>query len=167
MKRIFIAPLLALCLFATGCMAGNLVLSQDLALDYSEPKLISHTSTTLILKYEDWAMSHEIIDSETFYPGVDLSGQAEQFIRAFFIEDTRASLPPELREMAVKQREAFDIPDSAVYEDSTGSFDIVGGYSETHALGHLYIFDRAAIHHIVVKGNETHYKETAKNIRER
>ncbi|MBC7192066.1 hypothetical protein [Marinobacter sp.] len=81
MRRTFIAPLLALCLFATGCMAGNLVLSQDLALDYPEPELISHTSTTLIFKYEDWALSHEIVDAETFYPGVDLSGQAEQFIR--------------------------------------------------------------------------------------
>lgn len=167
MKRIFIAPLLALCLFATGCMAGNLVLSQDLALDYPEPELISHTSTTLIFKYEDWALSHEIVDAETFYPGVDLSGQAEQFIRSFFIEDIRASLSPELREMVVKQREAFDIPDSAIYKDSTGSFDILGGYSQTHERGHLYIFDRAAIHHIVIKGNEARYKKTAKSIRER
>lgn len=167
MKRIFIVPLLALYLFATGCMASNLVLSQDLALDYPEPKLISHTSTTLIFKYEDWAMSHEIVDAETFYPGVDLSGETERFIRSFFIEDIRPSLPPELREMAVKQREAFDIPDHAIYENAVGSFDILGGYSETHGLGHIYIFDRAAIHHIVVKGKDARYKEVAKSIRER
>ena len=167
MKRIFSVPLLALCLFATGCMAGNLVLSQDLALDYPEPELISHTSTTLIFKYEDWTMSHEIVDAETFYPGIDLSGDAEQFIRAFFTEDVRPSLSPELRDMAIKQREAFDIPDHAVYKDSLDSFDILGGYSETHGLGHIYIFDRAAIHHIVVKGKDARYKQVARSIRER
>lgn len=88
-------------------------------------------------------MSHEIVDAETFYPGVDLSGKAEQFIRAFFIEDVRPSLSAELRDMAVKQREAFDILNHAVYKDSLGSFDILGGYSKIHGLGHLYIFDRA------------------------
>lgn len=167
MKRIFIVPLLILCLFSTGCMAGNLVLSQDLALDYPEPELISHTSTTLIFKYEDWVMSHEIVDAETFYPGVDLSGNGEIFIRAFFIEDVRSSLSPELREMAVDQREAFDIPDDAVFKDSLGAFEILGGFSKAHGLGHLYVFDRAAIHHIVIKGNETRLKEVAKSIRER
>lgn len=167
MKRIFLIPLLALYLFATGCLASDLVLSQNLALDYPNPKLISHTSTTLIFKYEDWAMSHEIVDAEAFYPGVDISGDAERFIRSFFIEDIRPLLSPELRELAAKQREAFDIPDHAVYDHSLGSFEILGGYSETHGLGHIYIFDLAAIHHIVVQGQEKRYKEVAKSIRER
>jgi hypothetical protein len=167
MKRLFIVPLLALCLFATGCMAGNLVLSRNLALDYPEPELISHTRTALILKYEDWVLSHEIVDPENFYPGVDLSGNTESFIRAFFMEDVRPSLAPELREMAVKQREAFEISDPDVYRDTLGEFDILGGYSEVHGLGHLYIFDQAAIHHIVIKGNEARYKEVANSIKER
>ena len=83
--------------------SGTLVVSQDLALEYPEPELISHLSNILILKYDDWVLSHQVVDGESMYSQVDLTGVAGEFIQSIFIPEKRSVLPNWLQLLAEEQ----------------------------------------------------------------
>lgn len=147
--------------------SANLVLSQDLALEYPEPELISHTSSMLILKYEDWVLSHQVVDGASMYSQIDLSGVVGDFIRSVFIPKERASLPGWLQVLAEGQGREFGLPEGVVTSQGIGEFELLGTYSKQHAAGYLYLFDRAAIHHFVVQGSEERYRDVINSIKER
>jgi heme A synthase len=83
--------------------SGTLVVSQDLALEYPELELISHSSNMLILKYDDWVLSHQVVDGESMYSQVDLTGVTGEFIQSIFIPEKRSVLPNWLQLLAEEQ----------------------------------------------------------------
>jgi len=159
--------LLSMLLTAFQAQSGELVLSQDLALDYAEPKLISHSSNTLILKYDDWILSHRVVDPTAIYPKIDLSGVEELYLKSLFLPASRDSLPEWLQVLAKEQAQQFGLPEGQVAADNVGDARILGTYNQNNEEGYLYIFDRAAIHQLTITGTEKQYKELIKNIRER
>lgn len=161
--------LLLLCILLTAFQAqsGELVLSQDLALDYAEPKLISHSSTTLIIKYDDWSLSHRVVDSTAIYPKINLSGIEEVYLHSIFLPAQRDSLPKWLQVLAEEQARQFGLPEGQVVEETVGNAMILGTYNQQNEEGYLYIFDRVAIHQMTIAGTEKQYKELIRNIRER
>ncbi len=109
--------------------SGTLVVSQDLALEYPEPELISHSSNMLIHK-------------------------------------KRSVLPSWLRLLAEEQVREFGLPKGEGTSQKVDQFELLGTYSKQHRSGYLYVFDRAAVHHIVIQGTEEPYQEVINNIRE-
>jgi hypothetical protein len=134
--------------------SGTLVVSQDLALEYPEPELISHSSNMLILKYADWVLSHQVVDGESMYSQVGLTGVTGEFIQSIFIPEKRSVLPNWLQLLAEEQGREFGLPEGEVIGQKIGEFELLGTYSKQHRSGYLYVFDRAAIHHIVIQGTE-------------
>ena len=146
--------------------SGTLVVSQDLALEYPEPELISHSSNMLILKYDDWVLSHQVVDGESMYSQVDLTGVTVEFIQSIFIPEKRSVLPNWLQVLAEERGREFGLPEGEVTSQKVGQFELLGTYSKQHRSGYLYVFDRAAIHHIVIQGTEERYQEVINHIRE-
>lgn len=159
--------ILGILLTTFQAQSGELVLSQDLALDYAEPKLISHSSNTLILKYDDWVLSHRVVDPTAIYPKIDLSGVEELYLKSLFLPASRDSLPEWLQVLAKEQAQQFGLPEGQVAADNVGDARILGTYNQKNEEGYLYIFDRAAIHQLTIMGSEKQYKDIIKNIRER
>lgn len=147
--------------------ANNLVLSQDLEMDYATPKLITHTSSVLFIKYDDWTLSHQVVDPTSIYTNIDLSGVEKQFLHSVFLPDVRSSLPRWMRVLSEEQASEFGLPDGAVTNQQVGDFQLLGTYSSTHNAGYIYLFDRAAIHQFVVLGSEAHYRDVINSIKER
>lgn len=159
--------MLGILLTAFQAQSGEWVLSQDLALDYAEPKLISHSSNTLILKYDDWVLSHRVVDPTAIHPKIDLSGVEELYLKSLFLPASRDSLPKWLQVLAKEQAQQFGLPEGQVAADNVGDARILGTYNQKNEEGYLYIFDRAAIHQLTIMGSEKQYKDIIKNIRER
>lgn len=167
MKRMIRATLAGMLMFASLAHAGNLVLSQDLEIHYPTPVLISHTSTVLLVKFDDWVLSHQVVDPTSIYPQVDLSGIEDTYIQSIFKPEVRNTLPKWLRVLSEEQAVEFGLPDGGVTQRKVGEFEILGTYSEKHGSGYLYIFDRAAVHYLTVQGTQDHYRDIVDSIKER
>jgi len=46
------------------------------------------------------------------------------------------------------------LPEGEVTSQKVGEFELLGTYNKKHRSGYLYVFDRAAIHHIVIQATE-------------
>lgn len=156
-----------LLLFTVHTQAGELVLSQNLKLQYSQPNLISHSSNTLILKYDDWVVSHQLVDPKTVYTRIDLSGIEEQYIKSLFLPEIRNTFPEWLQSLSAEQALQFDLPVAAVTQKQVGNAKLIGTYSKKNGEGYLYIFDKAAIHQFRVIGSEQQYQQIIESIKER
>ncbi len=156
-----------LLLFTVHIQAGELVLSQDLKLQYSQPNLTSHSSNTLILKYDDWVVSHQLVDPKTVYARVDLSGIEEQYIKSLFLPEIRNTFPEWLQALSEEQARQFGLPENSMTQEQVGNAELIGTFSKKNGEGYLYIFDKTAIHHIRVIGSEKQYQQIIENIKER
>ena len=109
----------------------------------------------LILKYADWVLSHQVVDGESMYSQVGLTGVTGEFIQSIFIPEKRSVLPNWLQLLAEEQGREFGLPEGEVIGQKIGEFELLGTYSKQHRSGYLYVFDRAAIHHIVKSGKSS------------
>jgi hypothetical protein len=95
--------LIAVSLFITPAFADNLVLSTKLRLEYPTPLLISHMSTSLIVKYKDSSFMHVVVDPKGIYRQIDLTGLERDFSKSIFDDKARAKLPIWLSLVAEEQ----------------------------------------------------------------
>ena len=94
--------------FSWACQ-GEIVLSRNISIAYESPRIISHSGNLLIMRYDNWYFSHEVIDPKTFYKTVDLSGIEHTFIESIFSDRERKTLPLWLGELAREQAERFGV----------------------------------------------------------
>lgn len=167
MKGFKLYTLTLLLALSTCAAANNLVLSQDLRMDYPDPILISHTSSMLLIKYDDWTLSHQLVDPAAIYGNIDLTGLEKTFLQSIFLPNVRSTLPQWMQVLSEDQAAEFGLPEGTVTHQQIGEFDLLGTYNPVHGSGYLYLFDREAIHHFVVMGSETHYKDVISRIMER
>ncbi|OZB13032.1 MAG: hypothetical protein B7X58_10280, partial [Marinobacter sp. 34-60-7] len=139
MKRQIMGILLILA--ALQANARDLVLSQGLALAYPEPQLISHSSNTLILKYDGWVMTHRVVDPTAIYPKIDLSGLEKEYLTSIFIPDERESFPGWLRALSEEQASEYGLPSGQVIKKTVGEAQILGTYNDQRAEGYLFVFE--------------------------
>ncbi|WP_432468903.1 hypothetical protein [Agarivorans sp. Z349TD_8] len=96
-------------LISTFTFAGELVVSPSFKITYPEPELISHSADTLILKYGDWNFSHAIINPETMYASIDLSGLELAFVKSIFSPEVRETQATWLAALAAEQAATFGL----------------------------------------------------------
>jgi len=154
-------------LLSTTTFAKDLILSTDLMIDYPEPILISHTQTSLILKYNDWSLTHEIVNPKGIYQFADLTGVTEKFIISIFDEGVRKTLPSWLAALSSDQANAFSITRQNTKKQLVGSTKILSVYDEKRSNGYLYLIEKLKIHHIVVHGSVLNFNMIINNIKER
>ena len=152
---------------STGCIAANLVISDKLAVSYSKPNVIAHTQNSLILKYEDWWFSHEIVDGEGIYPGMDLTAYLPQFIRSIFDSKIRKSLSTELSALSEEQAKVFGVTSGNVRREKRGVAELMAIYDAKSSRGDIYVIEERMIQHMEMFGSEDKFAELISNIKER
>ena len=167
-KRVIsLFSLLVTLFLSTGCLAADLVISDKLLVKYKAPKLIAHTSNSLIVKYNNWWFSHEVVDGERMYPGMDLSDQLPVFIRSMFDAKTRKKLSPELSLLSEEQANAFGITEGNVKREKRGAAELMAVYDEKSKRGDIYVIEERMIQHVEVSGSAAEFAELMGNIKER
>ncbi len=158
----------AFLLFAsTTCRADVLVLSHGLKLEYPAPTLISHTGQSLIFKYADWSLVHEVVNPATIYAKVDLTGIESLFIKSIFDEKERDKLPAWLASLSSEQAKELGVTGRTTGKKTVGEAELLSVFDENRASGHIYLFEGSRIHHFVVQGQKGAFKSIIDNIKER
>jgi len=152
---------------SAGCIAANLVISDKLAISYSKPKVIAHTQNSLILKYEGWWFSHEIVDGKGMYSGVDLTEHLPQYIRSIFDVKIRKSLSPELSALSEEQAKVFGVTRDNVIREKRGVAELMAIYDVKSKRGDVYVIEERMIQHMEMFGSEAKFVELISNIKER
>ena len=153
--------------FNINSVADELVISSKLSLHYPKPNLIAHTGGVLISKYENWYFSHELIDPESFYGIVDLTGVEHLFMKSMFGLITKGDLPEWMILLAKEQAKSFGITKSNTLKSRFELFDIFSNYLPNAQEGNIFILEKYQVHRINVHGNENKYKLILKAIKER
>ena len=152
---------------STVCMAANLVISDKLEIFYSKPNVIAHTQNSLILKYEDWWFSHEIVDGEEMYPDMDLTDHLPQYIRSMFDAKIRKSLSPELSALSEEQAKVFGATGDNVKRERRGVAELMAIYDVKSKRGDIYVIEERMVQHVEVSGSEAKFVELISNIKVR
>ncbi|ELH3008334.1 hypothetical protein DC365_23960 [Vibrio vulnificus] len=162
--------ILALTLFSmTVCFsqAAELHLSNSVVMDLTLPKEASHSSNLLILKFDDWHFSHEVIDPKTFFRPVDLTDIQHHFLKSVFYPNLRDNFPSWLRELSNELAVSFGLPKSQVIDGKFDNFELIGSYDSISKQGYLFIFEEHQIHHISYFGEKEHYLNMTNTIKEK
>jgi len=154
-------------LFSTVTFAGELVVSPSLKVTYTEPKLISHSSETLILKYEDWYFSHSLINPQTMYSSIDLSGLELEFVKSIFSPQLRETQPAWLAALSTEQAETFGLPTNKVIEKTLGTATIYAVYIADESMGHIFVIEEEQAHQLTMLGKKERFSELMSAIKER
>ena len=146
---------------------GELVLSRNISISYQQPQVISHSGNLLIMRYEDWYFSHEVVDPKAFYKTVDLSGLEHTFIKSIFLDKERKALPLWLGELAREQADIFGVAKKNITIKESKNFSLLGAYQEEAAEGNIFILEDHQIHYINLSGSHAAYNTIFSAIAER
>ncbi|EPN7878713.1 hypothetical protein [Vibrio vulnificus] len=152
--------ILALTLFSmTVCFsqATELHLSNSVVMDLNLPKEASHSNNLLILKFDDWYFSHEVIDPKTFFSPVDLTDIQHDFVKSVFYPNLRGNFPNWLGELANEQAISLGLPKSKVIDRKFHNFELIGNYDSISKQGYIFILEEYQIHHISYFGEIINY----------
>jgi len=144
--------------------ADTLVLSSKLKLDYPTPLLISHTENTLIIKYKETAISHNIVTPKTMYTDIDLTGYEQDYIYALFDKKVNKELPEPIKELALQQKKTMGLNEKIGVFKKTDYFEILASYDERQNIGHVFILEEHNIHHLAVDGSQEYLNKIINGI---
>ena len=167
MENILKVALITASLFVSSAFADNLILSTKLRIEYPTPLLISHGSTSLIVKYKDSSFMHVVVDPKAIYRQIDLTGLERDFIKSIFDDKARAKLPKWLSLVAKEQSDEFGVTPDNVDRFKVGKAEIYTVYNKKNNEGQIYIFDELSIHQIYTHGTKKEHDLIAHSIKER
>ncbi len=154
--------IILLSIFTTNmCYAKleQLHLSNKVVVDILLPNKLSHSGNVLILKYDDWCFSHEVINPKEFYSPIDLTDIQHEFLKAVFYPNLRESFPNWLGELADEQAKSFGLSKTNINNRKFDDIDVLGGYDNTSMQGNIFVFEKYQIHHFSIAGEGEHYIE--------
>jgi len=151
-----ILVLLFTCLVSIGGWSQELILAEDLKLDMPDSAVILHSGNSVLFKYENWVMNHQVLDPKNFYPSIDLTGWMNQFIRSVFGEKEK-SLPEWIKVLAKNQAEAFHIDNKSVIKFSLNKKPIYATYSDELKQGHIFLLNEGYVNHFNVLSDKQMY----------
>ncbi|WP_250655756.1 hypothetical protein [Alkalimarinus coralli] len=153
--------------FSPASFSKELILSANLAMDYPDPTLISHTRSSLIFKYDNWSFVHEVVDPKSIYKSIDLTGIDQVFLISIFDKTKRDSLPSWLAALSKDQAKEFNVTPTSVEKSAIGKAKITSVYDEERQSAQLYIFEELMTHHITVYGSKEKLDLVKRSIKER
>jgi hypothetical protein len=157
-----------LLVFCVSCHANeSLILSSETSIDYSHPKVISHGGNLLIMKYDNWYFSHELIDPIKLYPSIDLTGLEKDFIKSLFIPSIRESFPKWLGELSLEQASIFGITENKSVHKKFDNIEYYSIFDSNGKTGNIFIIEANQVHHLSFSGEIEQYTKLINSIKER
>lgn len=154
-------------LLSTSCFSSTqeLHLSNKVLGEITLPQKISHSGNVLILKFDDWYFSHEVINPKEYYNTIDLTGIEHEFLKSTFYPELRQSFPNWLRELANEQAISFGLSDGDIFNKKFEGFEILSNYNLNSKQGNIFIFEEHQIHYVNFSGERAHYTNLLNSIR--
>lgn len=151
-----ILVLLFTCLVSASGWSQELILNEDLKLKMPDSAVILHSGNSVLFKYEDWVMSHQVLDPKNFYPSIDLTGWMNQFIRRVFGEKDE-SLPEWILVLAKNQAEAFKIDNKSIIKFSLNEKPVYATYSDKLNQGHIFLLNDGYVNNFNIISDKQMY----------
>lgn len=165
MNKIIGLILLCFCISSYG--NNDLILSNKTTISYPLPNMISHSGNMLIMKYDDWYFSHELIDPTKIYPAIDLSGLEREFIKSLFDASLRQKFPKWLAELSIEQANVFGISNNNFDYKKFKEIELYSIFNADSSEANIFIFEENQIHHINFNGAKRKYTDLINTIKER
>ena len=156
--------------FSTKAFSVDYMLNGGVYIDVGTPKKVEHLPPSVIFTYDDMAFLHEILDADTRYNDVDLTGHLECFIRNMFDDFCNKPLREALKKLSDEEakKPGEGLADGKLLKRKLGEIDIFTVYHEKLNYGHAYILANGAIHHITVtRATEKRFNQFFDGIREK
>jgi len=138
-----------LCVIYTQAWSQTFIISKDIQLDLPDSAIILQSGNSVLFKYPDWVLSHQIIDPKTFYPNVDLTGLIQIYIRNIF-EPKEGELPNWLQFIAKEQAKAFKVTNKNTSQFTLGEFEVYCVFDSVEKNGNIYLVGNDYVSHFNV-----------------
>jgi hypothetical protein len=143
---------------STNGWAQTLILAEDLEIEMPESAVIIHSGNSILFKYDDWVLNHQVLDPQYYYPNIDLTEWMESFIRYIF-GDTDTELPEWIIVLARNQAEAFGIVSNSIEKFKSNEKLIYSTYSDKLEQGHVFLLNDGYINHFNILSEKQKYKD--------
>ena len=164
---IFKVILLSWLILSFTTQADTLVLSKQLKLDYPAPLLISHTKSTLIIKYKDTSISHNILDPKDMYANVDLTGYQKDYIYTLFDKKPNKTLPKPIMKLAEQQKTTMGLTKQKGLIKEAVNYELLASYDDSLDIGHIFLLEDKQIQHFAIDGTHEFLTKVFNGIKER
>jgi len=152
--------ILGLVLFVLVCsnaISQTLIVSSSLKLDVEPASSVLHSGETLILKYSDWTLSHQILNPKTFYKKVDLTGISHEFVMHMFNKGMK-DLPEWLMKLAKEQADTFAINQNSTVRFNLKTSEVMSVYDNDMQQGNIFILEPSYINHFQLIGSKARFQ---------
>ena len=153
--------LMFLGLLSLDLWSQEFIASKDIRITLPEAPIIVQSGESVLFKYPDWVLGHEILDPKTFYRGVDLTGQLPSYIRNIF-EPKEGDLPSWLQVLAQEQALVFKVSDKTYNKTVLKDFTIYSVFDLENKNGHIFLVGTDYVSHFNVLSSESKHKEILK-----
>lgn len=153
-KNVFL--ILILCILSIDASSQAFVASKDIKLDLPADPIIIHSGGSILFKYPDWVLSHQILNPQTFYTGIDLTDLLQSYIRNIF-EPKVGSLVNWLQVMAKDQAKAFKVTDENHRKFILKEFTVYSVFDSEGKNGHIFLIGKGYVSHFNVLSDEKAY----------
>ncbi len=153
-RKVFLSFLLSV--IAMHSWSQTFIVSEDIKLDLPNTAVILHSGNAVLFKYDNWVLSHQVLDPSTFYPSIDLTGLMSDFIRSIF-EPKKAELPKWLQVIAQEQANAFNVSNGETQNFLLGKFEVYSVYDPNEKKGHLFLIGKDYVSHFNVLADKKEF----------
>ncbi|WP_396587815.1 hypothetical protein [Bermanella sp. R86510] len=164
LKRVLI---FAFVIISSTAQSDTLVLSDKLKLEYARPLLISHTENQLTIKYPSNTISHNIVNANTMYPSLDLTGYLRPYIYMLFDKKGNQELPVTIRNLALQQREVMGLNNRKGIVKKKEHYELYASYDAKHEISHIFLLEKLRVHHFAIDGSYEYLNTVINGIKER
>lgn len=139
--------------------------SNELKLNIN-PHKVAHNGNLIILKFDDFVLTHEIVDPKDFIPTVDLTGNTETFMSSLFDIKTRQELPIWLAKLSESTSASFNIQSKNTSIEDLGKIKLYFSYNDNEEHGVILILNGGEVHWFSVMGEKNDFNNIVKLLKE-
>lgn len=137
----------------------KLVISAGAQLRLAAAPTLVHSGPLLVYQYGDWSFSHEALQGDSLYQGVDLTGMEVPFVRSLFEPRLRQEFAPWLAALSEEQTQVLGITEANINHSKVGDMEVWSSYNPQTRRGEAFIFVDQAVHRLSMKGGKTQFDE--------
>jgi len=155
-------------IFSVSCYGSEeLIISSQTTVGYEQPQVTSHAGNILMMKYDGWYFSHEIMDPVKIYPSIDLTGLEKDYVKSLFELPVRQTFPKWLSELSTEQADVFGLSDNNFDHKKLNKIEIYAIYDPESDKGNVFIIEENQVHHLNISGGKDKYTMLINSIKER
>lgn len=134
------------------------IASKDIKLILPDTPIVAHSGDSIIFKYPNWVVRHQILNPKTFYQGVDLTGIFQAYIRNIF-EPGGGDLAAWMLEMAKEQAKTFKVTKKNMSKSMHTDFTLYSVFDSEGRNGHIFLVGKDYVSHFNLISTEKEYLE--------